>query len=53
MPSVWVPDPELRAHRNETSDVPETELGAACVLSTLLDFEPERWGLPAYALHAS
>ena len=48
MPCVWVPDPELRAHRAATSETSEVDLSSAEILDSLLAFRPEAWGLPAY-----
>ncbi|KAN0063804.1 hypothetical protein ACQY0O_003855 [Thecaphora frezii] len=39
---VWVPDPNLRAL------YPDEELGASQTINSLLDFDPEVWGLPPF-----
>lgn len=50
MQVVWVPDPHiLDLYRNEMPGDPDKDLDAPHqILTSLLDFNPEEWGLPAF-----
>lgn len=48
MQCVWVPDDELRMHRNRSSDVGEADMGATVILQSLNDFVPESFGWPPF-----
>lgn len=44
MKVVWVPDPNLKAVLEESSG----DLGATQTINSLLDWNPEQWGLPPF-----
>lgn len=40
---IWIPDEGLRAIH------PDEDFGAAQILKSLEDFQPEQWGLPTFS----
>lgn len=45
MEVIWVPDHEAKKHRDADPNAPE--IHPSQILSSLNDFKPEEWGLPA------